>query len=189
MKRYLAIIILAINLAGVSYLLVNEKQKTNRLLTTVQSFSEGNKHNSDSTMIETIVKRLDIAEVKKFFPELKQELKDQGINIKGLQQYQKSQLEINASFESTVKRIVTAKDTTIVSQFNDKWLKFISTYKSGDTTAKTNIQMPVPIQQVMYQDRHPFILWRFKPTIIRQDMWTDNPYAKITYNNVIEVTK
>ncbi len=185
----LIIIILVLNLAGAGYLIKNEKERNALLSTTIESFKEGNKFNVDSTVVETIVKRLDLSDIKKFFPELKQELKKQGIKINALEQYQNTSLSINAEINADVKRIVNQQDTTIISKYTDKWIQFLSNYKLGDTTAKTNISMPVPIHQAIYQNRKPWLLWRFKPLVLKQKMWTDNPYAKLTYNEVIQTQR
>ena len=185
----LIIIVLAMNLAGAGYLLKNERERNALLSTTIQSFNEGNKFNADSTVIETIVKKLDISDIKKFFPELKAQLKEQGIQINALKQFQTTTLSINAEINADVKRIVSNQDTTIISRYTDKWIQFLSQYKLGDTTSSAKISMPVKIQQAMFINRKPWILWRFRPLVLKQKMWTDNPYAKLTYNEVIQTNK
>jgi hypothetical protein len=169
------------------YILRLEKQKSERLYNNVDALIKGNKHERDSLIVSNKIIRLELSEVKELYPELKKQLKDVDIRLKDVQAYQKTLLEINAKFTA---KIYEKTDTTLLSKYTDKYLKYLSKLNLKDSSENVEIYMPVDLQQAAYNKRVPgFWNWVRNKRELTQKIWTDNPYVLLNYNETIEIKK
>ncbi|HUW07857.1 MAG TPA: DUF6549 family protein [Williamwhitmania sp.] len=164
-----------------------EKAARERMFGNVTAMAQGTKFNADSTQAQVKALVMQIKEVKKAFPELKAELKAHGVKLNKMEQYQESMLGVSASFNAEIKKKIDGRDTSLLVSYTDKWLHYISTQKQGDTTASVDFKMDVDLQQVIHRQRQPGFWGFLKKKELVQDMWTDNPHAKINYNRLIKV--
>lgn len=134
---------------------------------------------------------LTLAEIKKALPELKAELKAQGIKLNNLVTYQTAAMEVNAKFQASVTDSLIAQKNYIIQTYEDKWLKYESIQAQGDTIANVKANIPIKIDNSAYlfRDGFPFGWGWFKPYKLRQKMHTDNPYVKLKYQEVIDVKR
>lgn len=176
-----------VTIIGLFYILRSEKQKSNRLYQNLTAIVEKNKYYNDSLMISNKVLIYEVSEIKKLYPDLKQQLKDIDIKIKDVKQYQKTLLDINAKFEAKISQ---KNDTTLLSKYTDKYLQYLSTINLKDSTEMVQMKMPVKLEEVVWSKRKPgFWNWIKNNRELMQKVWTDNPYIELEYNEIIQVSK
>lgn len=187
MKNILTYIILGLIIIGLFYIYRSEKQKTERLYSNIQSIVEKNKYYNDSLMISNKVLIYEVSEIKKLYPDLKQQLKDIDIKLKDVKQYQKTLLDINAKFEAKISQ---KNDTTLLSKYTDKYLQYLSTINLNDSTEVVQMKMPAKLEQVVWSKRKPgFWNWIRNKRELTQKVWTDNIYIDLEYNELIQVSE
>lgn len=152
-----------------------ERANAKRMLDNVIAIEKGIRYNSDSTQAQVSAIRMELSEVKKSFPELKQELKEHDIKLRNVEEYQESLLGIKADFQAKIEQ----RDSTTISAYTDKWLTYIATIKPTDTTQHVTLSMDVDLKQVVHRQRPPGFWGFLKKRQVVQDIWTENPYAKI----------
>lgn len=152
-----------------------------------------------------------VKEIKQSFPELEKKLKhDFDVKLKNLVQYSHINTEVNHTFKAPVKseiwwkgfsktadsviNAITAKasegvpvDTIKLKTFSykDKWLDF-NALEIDDTVYVDRNKMPVPLDQVIHKDKWKF-KYIFKKRPLIQYVKSENPYAEIKFNRVIQV--
>lgn len=159
-----------------------EKANAKRMLENVIAIEQGIRYNSDSTQAQVNAIRMELSEVKKAFPELKTELKAHGIKLRNVEQYQESILGIKADFKAKIEQ----RDSSIITTYADKWLTYIATSKPTDTTSHVTLSMDVDLKQVVHHQRPPGFWGFLKKRQVVQDIYTDNPYAKLKFNRLIK---
>lgn len=164
-----------------------EKEARIRMFDNVKALTQAPKFNADSSQIQVKAIIMELSEIKEAFPELKKELKAHGVKLRNVEAYQESMLGINAKFTADIQQQINGRDTSILSKYSDKWLSYIASHKNGDTTEAVNVQMDVDLQQAVHRQRKPGFWGLFKKRELVQDIWTENPYAKLKYNRTIQV--
>lgn len=181
------IIVLAMACFTLFNLWQSEKAERKQMGENIRALVEGMRTNADSSQAQVKVITTQLRDLKNEFPDLKAELKSHGIKLKNIEQYQQSILGVNANFTADIKQQITNRDTTIVSQYADKWLQFIAKQRPSDTTSAVNIKMDVDLSQVVNRQRPPGFWGFLKKRELVQDLWTENPYVKLKYNRIIKV--
>lgn len=155
------------------------------------------------------VYQMSLKEIKKSFPELEQKLKQEfDVKLKNLVQYTKINTEVNHTFKAPITPIDWNKlgftadsviraianrgipiDTIKLKTFSytDTWLDF-NAVEIDNTVYVDRNKMPVPLDQVIYRDKWKF-KYLFKRRPLFQQVKSDNPYAEIKFNRVIQVQK
>jgi hypothetical protein len=134
-----------------------------------------------------------IKEVKKSFPELEKQIKDDfNVKLKHAIQYSETQTIVNHTFKTTVRDSFVC-DTVPVKFFvyKDKWIDF-SAFSDNDTFTLDKNEVPVPLKQIIH--REPWKLkylppWNWGKRKILQEIKTDNPYAVIEFARTINFNK
>jgi len=160
-----------------------ERANAKRMLENVIAIEQSIRYNADSTQAQVKAIRMELSEVKKAFPDLKQELKAHGIKLRNVEQYQHSLLGIKADFKAKIEQ----RDSTTISAYADKWLTYIATIKPTDTTQHVTLSMDVDLKQVVHRQRPPGFWGFLKKRQLVQDIWTENPYAKLKFNRIIQI--
>jgi hypothetical protein len=165
-----------------------EKAERKEQFENVTTLINGLKYSLDSSRVETGIMMLSVGELNKLYPDLKNELKQQGISIKNIQQYQHSILGIDARFEAIINRI---NDTTQISEFKNRWIRYYEKRNDNDTGSFVQLQMDIDLKQAIEKVKKPYYWNPFKGNFLqkelKQKIWTDNPYAILKYNDIIQV--
>jgi hypothetical protein len=191
MRNYLIligfIVLSSLSAWGFYTLWRSAEEKSDRLFDDIKIIKGQLQYSQDSLRAETKVLRLTVREIKDIYPSLKTELKEQGIKLRNIEQYQRSLLGIDARFDAVIKAL---NDTTTISAFTNKWINYVEKRTMGDTSSYVQMTMDVPLEQVIEKVRKPKY-WvpfsgEFLKKELKQKIWTENPYCLLKYNEVIQ---
>ncbi len=173
---------------------INQRRNNLRLEQNIVDLATGMESLQDSMAAKVGVLRLDIAEVKKAFPDLRDELKREfNIKLRNAELYSKAVTEHRRDF------VVYVRDSTAITEitaqranFTDQWIDFSWYRPAGSDSSQVNIVVPDSLIQVVYKERREgFPLGRgwFKKKDLKQQIKSLNPYTIIKYNQVIKIEK
>jgi hypothetical protein len=150
-----------------------------------------------------------VKEIKNSFPDLEEKIKkDFDVKLKNAVQYSQIKTEVNHTFKAPVKPIDWDKlghtadsviraimsrgipiDTLKLKTFSytDAWLDF-NAVEIDDTVYVDRNKTPVPLDQLVHRDKWRF-KYLFKKRPLFQQVKSDNPYAEIKFNRIIEIQK
>ncbi|MBA7514372.1 hypothetical protein ES705_06400 [subsurface metagenome] len=173
---------------------INQRRNNIRLEQNIVDIATGMESLQDSMAAKVGVLRLDIDEVKKAFPDLKEELKREfDIKLRNAELFSKTVTEHTRDF------VVFVRDSTAVTEitaqranFVDQWINFSWYRPAGSDSSHVNIVVPDSLIQVVYKERREgFPLGRgwFKKKDLKQQIKSLNPYTVIKYNQAIKIEK
>ena len=85
---------------------------------------------------------------------------------------------------------ISGNDTLLVARYRDSFIKFESIMNKKDTISPVKIDIPIKLQQVVNRYKEGFWMWKpFRNWKFKQTITSDNPYAKITYDEYITVKR
>jgi hypothetical protein len=130
---------------------------------------------------------LEIGELKRQFPEIKQQLQDLDIKLKNVMQVQ----EINSVTHTTVNTVLrdsVINDTVTarIANYRDKWtdFKLVNIGDSIRSTITTRDSMFIALSKV----RRNLWQWlRAEPREVQSTVKNYNPNSKITWNRIIMI--
>jgi hypothetical protein len=142
-----------------------------------------------SDLKHTMLLELTKKEINKSFPELVSQIKaDFDIKLKNVQVVSNTITQVNHTFKTTIKDSIRLDTIPIQNiSYKDDWIDF-QAQKLGDDFIVNKNLVTVPLLQVIHKDR-----WRlkyiFKKRPLFQDIKSENPYAKIQFSRVIQLSK
>lgn len=188
LKKWLIILIIAVLLIltglyfGAKIWRAEMQRMENNYLATVQQLRSENKDNMR-------VLQLSVAEVRRQYPEIKQQLKDMDIKLKNVETVQNINT-VTTNSVNTVLRDSTINDTIVakISTYKDKWIDFklININDSIKTTIITRDSLFIALSKV----RRNLWQWlRAEPREVRSTVKNYNPSSVIKYNRLIKIGK
>ncbi len=187
-------VLVLIALAFVTGQFLNQRRNNARLEQNIVNLAAGMESLQDSMAAKVGVLRLDIGEVKKAFPDLKNELKREfNVKLRNAELFSRSVTEHTRDF------VVFVRDSTVVTEitaqranFTDQWIDFSWYRPAGSDSSQVNIVVPDSLIQVVYRERREgFPMGRgwFKKKDLKQQIKSLNPYTIIKYNQAIQIEK
>lgn len=132
---------------------------------------------------------LSLSEIKREFPEIKQQLTDMDIKLKNVETIQNVNT-VTTNHVNTVLRDSTINDTIMakIASYNDKWIDFrlININDSIRTTIITRDSLFIVLNKV---NRNLWQWLRADPREVRSTVKNYNPNSRITYNRLIQIKK
>ena len=188
--KEILLVILCLSFLLLCKQLYNMGKEINRLSDNQTAIFTGVKHSQDSLMATVQRVELTTDELKTKYPSIKQDLKELGLRIGQVESVTKTGLKIQANLVAGVKDSIVKGDTLMKQYYADKFVTISSLLNRKQDTAFIKVEMPVNLDQVVSRYKDGFFLWKpFKRWKYKQTIKSDNPYAKITYNEYITIKR
>lgn len=135
------------------------------------------------------VLQMTVKEIKNSFPDLEKKLKQEfDIKLRNVQVVSNTVTTVNHTFKTTIKDSIRLDSIPVQKiTFKDAWLDFEAEKAGKEFFVNRNIQT-VPLIQVVHRDKFR-LKYLFKKRPLFQDVKSDNPFAEIKFNRVIEISK
>lgn len=161
-----------------------------RLGSNQEALFAGVKHSQDSLIASVGRVSLTADELKQKYPDIKEELKAMGIRLCQVESISKTGVKIQANLMAQVRDSIVKGDTLMRQLYKDKFISFESLLNKKQDTAYVKLEMPVKLEQVVSRYKDGFFLWKpFKKWKYKQTIKSDNPYAKIEYNEYVTIQR
>jgi len=185
------IIVLIVVLLVGAKILHNERQKSTRLYSNMQTMAQGVHISHNGTAASIRVLNLRVREIKELYPTIEHEIKSLSVKLKNAKTITNTVTQHNHTFKTTVRDSVIYD--TIPAQFAtyvDAFTYFNWLYPVGSDSALVTYQVTDSLLQVVSAKRpagFPFGWGWFNKKQLVQDVKTLNPNTKIKYSRVLEV--
>lgn len=153
--------------------------------------SEMKRLRTDSTTMAVDMKglRLTVDEYKRFREEDAAIIKRLGIKIKNLKSAARHEMGINGPINAELKDTVIVRDTLLTTgrkiEMQTPYIRINGLIEGNKLIG--NIHIPVTLNQVVWVEyKRYWIFWK-KVKSIHQTIYSNNPYAKITYSEYIRI--
>lgn len=151
---------------------------------------KGVTHSIDSLTATTGQLTLSTSELSLAVPSLKKDISKLGIRIGQVESVSRTGLNVSARLMAQVLDSISGNDTLLVSRYRDSFIKFESILNKKDTVSPVKIDIPIKLQQIVNRYKEGFWMWKpFRNWKFKQTITSDNPYAKITYDEYIVVKR
>ena len=186
--KEILLVILCLSFLLLCKQLYNMGKEINRLSDNQTAIFTGVKHSQDSLIASVQTIKLTADELKEKYPSIKNDLKELGVRVGQVESLSKTGLKVQANLVASVRDSIIKGDTLMRQFYNDKFISINSLLNKKRDTAFIKVEMPVNLDQVVSRYKEGFFLWKpFKRWKYKQTIKSDNPYAKITYNEYITI--